>query len=179
MLRTKLGSTMAALEALYLQDPFWLWLALGCLFVSLNLATGSGLLMWPGMAAALVALLELVGVRLGIAVELGIFVILSLGAVASLIARMPRAEVLSNEAEPGRPPGKTASGRQEQTGRLVGRIGRSTGEFVNGVGRVWIDGAEWGAELDSGEEVVPEGAPVRVTKVIGGIRLQVHALHSG
>ena len=76
-----------------------------------------------------------------------------------------------------RPSSGAISGRQGQTARLTGRIGRTTSEFVNGVGRVWIDGAEWGAEIDSGEEDLPEGAPVRVVRVIGGIRLQVHGLN--
>ena len=170
---------MAALAALYLQDPFWLWLGAGCLFVSLNLATGSSLLMWPAMAAAVVALLELVGLRFGLTVEVAIFAVLSLGAGAVLVSRISRTEAAGSGQILRRPPGRAASGRQDQTGRLVGRIGRSSGEFVNGVGRVWIEGAEWGAELDSGEEILPDGAPVRVTKVIGGIRLQVHALSSG
>lgn len=170
---------MAAIEALYLQDPFWLWLALSCLFVSLNLATGSALLMWPALAAAAVALLELVGLRLGLAVEAGLFAALVLAAFAVLYARQPRTVVAAGPGESApRSTGRAAPGRQDQTARLIGRIGRSTGEFVNGVGRVWIDGAEWGAELDS-EEVLPDGSPVRVVGVIGGIRLQVHALTSG
>jgi hypothetical protein len=43
---------------------------------------------------------------------------------------------------------------------------------------VWIDDAEWAAELDAGEEVA-RGEPVRVVKVIGGVRLQVHPLTLG
>ncbi|HTI66986.1 MAG TPA: NfeD family protein [Caulobacteraceae bacterium] len=171
---------MAALEALYLQDPFWLWLALACLFVSLNLASGASLLMWPGMAAAVVALLELAGVRLGLPVEAGAFVVLSLGGLAGVIARRSRAKGAVVADGPGdRPTGKAAGDRQEQTRVLVGRIGRSRGEFVNGVGRVWIEGAEWGADLDGGDGTLPDGASVRVTKVIGGIKLQVQALQTG
>jgi membrane protein implicated in regulation of membrane protease activity len=130
---------MAALEALYLQDPFWIWLAISCLFVALNLATGAAVLMWPGIIAALVAVIELVGLKLGVVNEAGIFTMLCLAVIG---------------------------------------IGRTTGEFVNGVGRVWIDGAEWGAEIATGEDDLPEGAPVRVVKVIGGIRLQVHGLNA-
>lgn len=167
---------MAGLEALYLHDPFWLWLGAGCLLVSLNLATGSSLAIWPAMAAAVVAVLGAAGLHLGPLPEIGIFAILTVAAIAVLLIRTPGARVAGSDAlAPYRPPGKAAAGTMEQTGRLVGRIGRASGEFVNGVGRVWLDGAEWGAELD-GEEILPEGAPVRVTKVIGGIRLQVHAL---
>jgi membrane protein implicated in regulation of membrane protease activity len=212
---------MAALQALYMQDPYWIWLALSCLFLSLKLATGSGLLMWPGAAAVVVALLELAGLRLGPILEAIVFAVLTLAALAVVIGRrlrdaslpaivplpsapshsalnqsVPRQYASSRPKQaaaapptppktagpktaPAAAPAGAASVRQEQNARLTGRIGRSTGEFVNGVGRVWIDGAEWGAELDGGDESLPKGSPVRVVKVIGGIKLQVHALQSG
>ena len=170
---------MATLEALYLQDPFWIWLALSCLFVALNMATGAAALMWPGIAAALVAVIELVGLRLGLGVEAGIFTMICLAVLAGGIMMNPRAVVMAGVPnQDDRSSAGQAAGRQGQTGRLIGRIGRTSSEFVNGVGRVWIDGAEWGAEIDAGEEDLPEGAPVRVTKVIGGIRLQVHGLNA-
>jgi membrane protein implicated in regulation of membrane protease activity len=170
---------MATLEALYLQDPFWLWLALSCLFVALNLATGSSLLMWPGIAAAVVAVLELAGLRLGVAVEAGVFAALCLAALAVGFVKAPRTMVATGVPNSDGRASRSASGNQGQTSRLVGRIGRTSSEFVNGVGRVWIDGTEWGAEIERGEEDLAEGAPVRVVKVIGGIRLQVQALNAG
>jgi membrane protein implicated in regulation of membrane protease activity len=171
---------MATLEALYLQDPFWIWLAFGCLFVALNMATGSAALMWPGIAAALVAAIDLVGLRLGLGLEVGIFAAFCLAVLAGAHVMNPRTVVMAGVPnEDDRGGSGMASGRQGQTARLIGRIGRTTGEFVNGVGRVWIDGAEWGAEIEAGEVDLPEGAPVRVVRVIGGIRLQVHALSAG
>lgn len=168
---------LEALEALYLQDPFWIWLAVAAFFVALNLAAGVSLLMWPAGAAAIVATLELFGAPLGLMGEAGVF--LGLLAVAGAIAllRMPRAVVAATDPTSNIRPSKAAAGRPEQTGRLVGRIARSSGEFANGVGRVWIDGAEWAAELD-GAETLEDAQPVRVTKVIGGVRLQVHPLHA-
>jgi len=173
---------MAILEALYQQDPFWIWLALASLFVALNLATGSSLLMWPGVAAALVATLEVVGVRLGLEAEAGLFVGLSAAMLAVVAFRVPRTVVAAGD--PVRrtkavKPGRIATGTVEQgeSGRLLGRIGRASSEFANGVGRVWIDGAEWAAELD-GAEVLAEGEPVRITKVVGGVKLLVHSIHS-
>jgi len=72
--------------------------------------------------------------------------------------------------------GRREMGTVDRTGRLVGRIGRTTSEFANGVGRVWIEGAEWAAELEGHEDDLPPEAPVRITRVIGGVRLQVRAL---
>ena len=175
---------MAAIQALYLQDPFWLWLALACLFVSLSVSTGSSLTMWPGLAAVSVAVLELAGLRLGPVAETGVFVALSLGVLGFLFGRRPKTVAAGGGSSTGggggghRPAHEVVTGGQDHTARLVGRIGRSSGEFINGIGRVWIDGAEWGAELEGGEEL-PDGAPVRIARVIGGVRLMVHPLNTG
>jgi len=170
-------AAMALIEALYLQDPFWIWLAVASLFVALNLASGSSFLMWPGVAAAIIATLEIAGLRLGLRAEAGLFVALTVVMLAVALRR-PRTEV-TVAATPTRARVSKSTldpGRQEQTARLVGRIARSTCEFANGVGRVWIDGAEWGAELDGAGETLPEGESVRVTRVVGGIKLQVRPL---
>ena len=169
---------MALIQALYQQDPFWIWLAVASLFVALNLATGSSLLMWPGVAAAVVAVLEVVGVRLGLEAEAGVFLARSAAMLAVLVLRAPRPGVAASEPVRRVKPGKVATGTMEKgdSGRLIGRIGRASSEFANGVGRVWIDGAEWAAELD-GAEALNEGEPVRITKVVGGVKLQVCSIH--
>ena len=161
---------MEILQALYQQDPTWLWLSLASLFVALNLATGSGVLMWPAVAAAVVAALGLMGHRLGPIVEAGVFLGLSILMLAVVMARAARS------------PGRAASAGQgglAQPARLIGRIGRASGEFANGVGRVWIDGVEWAAELDAAGDTLPAGQPVRITRVVGGAKLQVHPLQAG
>jgi membrane protein implicated in regulation of membrane protease activity len=172
---------MAILEALYQQDPFWVWLAVASLFVALNLATGSSLLMWPGVAAALVATLEVAGVRLGLQAEAGVFVALSAAMLGVVALRVPRTVVAAGEPARRTKPAKgarTGTVEQGESGRLIGRIGRSSSEFANGVGRVWIDGAEWAAELDGAGEILPEGEPVRILKVVGGVKLQVCPIHT-
>lgn len=171
---------MAIIEALYQQDPFWIWLAVASTFVALNLATGSPLMMWPGVAAALIALIEIFNVRLGLHVEALIFLALLTLLYGVVFLRLPKGAVLAGAANVRARETLTGDGmgQMQQTGRLIGRIARANGEFNNGVGRVWIDEAEWGAELEGADETLPDGEPVRVTKVIGGIRLQVRALHS-
>jgi membrane protein implicated in regulation of membrane protease activity len=170
---------MATLHLLYQQEPFWIWLAVACLFVSLTLASGSALLMGPALAAVVVGLVELAGLRLGPVVEALVFVALGAAGAVGLVWMRARPRPQPRRERPvdagvARP----ATRPQDHTARLVGRIGRATGDFANGVGRVWIDGAEWGAEIE-GVEMLPAGSPVRVVRVLGGIRLQVHPLTLG
>jgi membrane protein implicated in regulation of membrane protease activity len=176
---------MQTLYDLYLQNPFWIWLAVGAVFVALNIATGSGKLIWPAAAAAFVAFVNLAKVRLGMPIEVTVFVGLSiLGVVLSVVLsrrtpHIPREAAVERERRAPPPeavPQTLDQPNPDHGGRLIGRIGRTTGEFVNGVGRVWIDGAEWGAEIDNGEEVLPPDAPVRVMGVTGGVRLKVRSL---
>lgn len=184
---------MQTLQAIYLQNPFWVWLAVGAVFVGLDIAIGSGKLIWGGVAAAALAFVNLAGVRLGSMVELGIFaVVLVGGVVLSSMPWKPRPSAATphDDDEPRKPvkmPSLKAvraervvqpdipAADENRTGRLIGRIGRTTSEFANGVGRVWIDGAEWGAELD-GEESLPNDTPVRIMGVTGGVRLHVRNL---
>lgn len=192
---------MAELFALYRQDPFWLWLALGCVFVALSLATGRGRLIWAALAAVAVALVEVAGLRVGLWVEIPLFLILCAAIYGVLFLRARPGEAASvppsgpNQAplqfqtpaerraathsRPAVKPVTSNAERDARSARLIGRIGRTTSEFVNGVGRVWIDNAEWGAELSRSEGILPAGSPVRILRVIGGIRLQVEGLQTG
>ncbi len=90
---------MTTLEALYLQEPFWIWLAAGALFVSLNLATGSSLLLWPSLAAAIIACVDLAGFHLGMPVEIGLFGALTAVAYGIVYGLQPTAKVAA--AGPG------------------------------------------------------------------------------
>ena len=70
---------MNTLQDLYLQNPFWIWLAVGAVFVALDIVSGSGKLISAGVAAIVLALVNLLGVRLGAPIEIGVF---SITAVA-------------------------------------------------------------------------------------------------
>jgi inner membrane protein len=180
---------MQTLHELYIQNPFWIWLAVGAVFVGLDIAIGSGKLIWGGVAAAVLAFVNLSGVRLGSTVELAIFTAVAAGgAVISFMPWRPRPSAATPHDDDQGPSSGRRSARSEateipaaderRTARLIGRIGRTTSDFANGVGRVWIDGAEWGAELD-GEETIPSDTPVRIISVTGGVRLQVRNLMIG
>ncbi len=177
---------MQTLQDLYLQNPVWIWLGVGAVFVALDIASGSGKLIWAGAAGIFLAVVNMMEVRLGAAAEISLFTVCAVGGV--VIASAPWKRRASAETAKTSQPAKDAPAKArrtdeplavftcaERTERLVGRIGRTTGEFANGVGRVWIDGREWGAELD-GQEALPQDVPVRILRVTGGVRLQVRGL---
>ena len=58
--------------------------------------------------------------------------------------------------------------------RLIGHRGEAAATFVNGGGRVFVDGKEWSAELE-GPGPIPAGAKIEVVAVVGGARLKVRA----
>ena len=153
---------MTTFLALYTQAPFWVWLAAGA-----------------------VAIFKALGLKLGLAFDLPLFVALTGGGVV-LSGRLPapkapKATKAAPSPEPPRraePPAPPRVGTPEYNARLIGRIARTTGRFANGVGRVWIDGAEWSAELSGGEDDLAPDTPVRIMRVIGAIKLQVCTLNS-
>ena len=146
--------------------PFWTWIAVAAALLALEISTGSGYLLWPAVAAAAVGVLSLV-VRLGLPIEAVIFAALTIGLT-----------VLARVYWPPRPQPQRPAPNQDLNERgagLVGRYGETVGAFSAGQGRVFVDGAEWTAELDGEGQGPPEGARVQVVDVVGGGRLRVRA----
>jgi membrane protein implicated in regulation of membrane protease activity len=154
---------MQDIELFYSLYPFWTWLAAGAALLALETATGSGYLLWPALAAGLVALLTL-GVHLGPSLETVIFAVLTIGL--TYLARRywpPQPRVAQPDLN-------------DRNLRLLGRYGETVGDFSSGQGRVFVDGAEWTAELDAEPDLHPApGARVRVIEVVDGGRLRVRA----
>jgi membrane protein implicated in regulation of membrane protease activity len=74
-----------------------------------------------------------------------------------------------------RPAGEgDANDINDLTPRLVGRQGEAVAAFKAGVGRVFVDGKEWAAELDGGGDLAAK-SKVEVTEILGGARLKVKA----
>ena len=151
---------MQQVEVFYTLYPFWTWLAVGAVLLALETATGSGYLLWPAASAGVVALLTL-GVHLGLPLEAVIFALLTVAT--TILARVywpPRSKEHGHDLN-------------DRGGRLVGRFGETVGLFSAGCGRVFVDGAEWTAELDGEDTGPPPGARVQVLEVVGGGRLKV------
>ncbi|WP_374535186.1 NfeD family protein [Phenylobacterium sp.] len=148
---------MSPLAEFYLAHGFWLWLAVAGAVLAVEIAFGSGWLLWPAASAAAVAVVSLF--TDSATVEIGLFAVLTI--VTTLGARRfwPR----RTEAAPD---------INDNVARLVGHHGRVTAAFVNSAGRVLVDGKEWAAETEDGSPLDLE-AIVEVTGLSGGSRLRV------
>ena len=145
------------LAELYANQPFWIWLTVGALILTAELATGSGWLLWPAVSAAVVAWLTMLGVDVGLPGEIGLFAVLTIATTLASRRFLKRPEAITdiNDAQ-----------------RLIGRTGLATSPFVEGYGRVAVEGCEWAAELETGG-ALPEGARIEVAALADGARLVV------
>ena len=148
---------MDAVVALYQSQPFWIWLALGCLILAVEAAAGTEWLLWPAVSAGAVALIALVAPDLGPAIEIalfGVFVLVTTIGSRKLIKRV----------NPGEPD------INDRTGRLVGQRAQVVHPFVDGRGRVFVSGSEWPADIEG--DAPPVGSSV-VVEGFDGSRLKV------
>jgi membrane protein implicated in regulation of membrane protease activity len=151
---------MPTLLELYAAHPFWIWAAAGAVFLAVEVATGSGWLLWPAAGAVAVGVLSAV-TTLSFPWELLIFAGVTI--VTTLLARryLPKSVV------------EGGGDINDNVARLLGRHGHAASDFAGGVGRIFVDGKEWAAELD-GEGPVEAGARLEVTGVSGAM-LKVRA----
>jgi membrane protein implicated in regulation of membrane protease activity len=153
---------MDGLIVFYSMHPFWAWLAFAALLLAVEMATGTGYLLWPAASAAVIGVLSMV-LPLGLPVNVLIFAVLTI-ATTVLARRYLPASVRQRGVD-----------INDRAGRLVGRFGEIVGPFAAGQGRVFVDGAEWTAEIDEGSSPPSPGSRVEVVEVIGGGRLKVRA----
>ena len=140
------------------QYGVWIWAGLAAAMLAVEAMSGSGWLLWPAASAAVVAVMVK---AMGLSFEAAVLSFVVLTIVTTFIARryLPRALF--------------ARGHDinDATARLLGHHGRAVSAFKGRLGRVFIDGKEWAAELDDGE-ALEAGAEVEVTGVAGA-RLKV------
>ena len=146
--------------ALFFAHPFWSWIAIGGVFLIGELMTGSGWLLWPAGAAAATGVTTYFA-RLSWPLQVILFVAVAI--VATYLGRrfLPPAD-------------RGARDINDPTPRLVGQQGETVAPFSAGLGRVFVDGKEWSAELDGGGDLAAK-AKVEVVEILGGARLRVRA----
>jgi hypothetical protein len=152
---------MAEAEALFFAHPFWLWIALGGVFLIAELMTGSGWALWPAGAAAATGVIAIIWPT-NWGFEVVQFVVIAI--IATYLGRryLP-------------PAGRGKGGDiNDPSPRLVGHACEAAAPFKQGIGRVFIDGKEWAAELEGGGDLAAK-SKVEVTGILGGSRLKVKA----
>ncbi|HEX6860632.1 MAG TPA: NfeD family protein [Caulobacteraceae bacterium] len=141
---------MTWLADIYASYPLLVWLALAALFLAIEVATGSGWLLWPAGAAGITAMLTFV-LPDSLTAELAVFAVLT--AVSALFGRrfLPRAMASGPDIN-------------DNIGRLIGQHGKMVAPD-----RIFIDGKDWAAVADEAlqtgqqvEVVATEGAVLRV-----------------
>jgi hypothetical protein len=151
---------MQSAEALFFANPFWSWVGIGGIFLIVELVTGSGWLLWPAAAAGVTGVAGQL-LNLGSPMEVVLF------AAAAIVFTYVGRRFL-------RPAGKSASEINDPAPRLIGREGEAAAGFSAGLGRVFVDGKEWAAELDGGGDLEPK-SKVQVLEILGGAKLKVRA----
>lgn len=144
---------MDTITGLYAAQPFWVWAGLAAALLGVEVLTGSGWLLWASASAALTGV---VAALAGTSLPTTLVVFSLLTMVSTLAARryLPRS-VAAHGGD-----------INDNIARLVGHRGSTVGAFARGAGRVSIDGKEWAARLDEGEDL-EIGASVEVTGVEG------------
>jgi len=143
---------------LYRQQPFWVWLAVGAIILTAEVATGSGWLLWAAASAAAVGYIAILAPEMGLGVEIILWAVLSVASTFAARRFFPKE--------------RTAGDINDNAERLIGRTGEATSDFRGGYGRVAVEGCEWAAQLEGGE-TLPEGAKIEVAALTDGSRLVV------
>lgn len=149
---------MDALIELHAAQPYWIWLALGVILLAVEAAFSTEWLLWPAVAAGVVAVVTALGLPLGPLGEILLFAVLTVAA--TLLSRR-----LIQRVNPSDAPDINA-----RDGRLIGQRAQVAQAFVDGRGRVFVSGAEWPAEIEGAAPLVGESV---IVEAIDGPKLKV------
>ncbi len=149
---------MTGLLEVFADHAFLTWMAIAAVFLTIELLTGSGWLLWPAGSAGVVGLIN-AGPDQNLAAQAATFAALT--AASTYVGRRWLGRSLRSGHDPNDP-----------LARLIGRQGEAACAFERGRGRVFVDGKEWAAELVGDGPLAP-GGRVEVVALVGGARLKV------
>jgi hypothetical protein len=152
---------MDTLIQFHSDQPFWIWLAVGVILLAVEAAFSTEWLLWPAVAAGVVAVITAIGVPLGFWGEVALFAALTVAA--TLLSRR-----LIQRVNPSDSPDINA-----RDSRLIGQRAQVVEGFVDGRGRVFVSGAEWPAEIEGAAPLAGESV---IVERIDGPRLSVRAV---
>ena len=136
---------------------FWHWWVLAALLIAIEVFAPSTVLLWPGVAAAIVGLVLLAASDIGWQVQVLLFAVLS---VISLVAWRAYARA--------RPDGSDEPTLNRRAERHVGRVFTLEEPIADGRGKIMLDGVMWtieGEDLGTGTRARIAGADGAILKV--------------
>ena len=151
---------METLTELHAAQPYWIWLAIGVILLAVEAAFSTEWLLWPAVAAGIVAVVAALGLPLGVLGEVALFAALTVAA--TLLSRQ-----LVQRVNPSDSPDINA-----RDSRLVGQRAQVMQGFVDGRGRVFVSGAEWVAEIEGAAPLAGESV---IVEAVDGSKLRVRA----
>jgi len=151
---------MHVLLDLFATHAFWAWMATSAILLAIEIGTGTGYLLWPAASAGVIAFATLVSPP-DSPIDALAFALLTI--VSTVIGRR-------YFPHPFRHDGPDINDR---AGRLIGRTGEIVQPFEAGLGRAFVDGTEWAAEMADGAAPAVVGSRVEVVEVLGAARLRV------
>ncbi len=151
---------MPLLHDLFTYHAFWAWMASAAVLLAVEIGTGTGYLLWPAASAAVIAVASLV-TPADLPIDALAFALLTI--VSTIVGRrfFPH---------PFRRDGPDINDRG---GRLIGKLGEIVQPFEAGLGRVFVDGSEWAAEMADDAAPAAVGTRVQVVEMLGAARLKV------
>ncbi len=152
---------MDAIVDLHAAQPYWIWLALGVILLAVEAAFSTEWLLWPAVAAGVVAVVTALGVPLGLPGEVLLFAVLTVAA--TLLSRR-----LIQRVNPADSPDINA-----RDSRLVGQRAQVVQAFVDGRGRVFVSGSEWVAEIEGATPLAGESV---IVEAVAGSKLKVRTV---
>jgi inner membrane protein len=133
---------------------WWMWLLLGLVLMALEMLTPGGFyILFFGVGAVVVGLLDLAGLQMSFPAEGLVFVLVSV--ISIMLFRKPLQQRFQ---------GKMPKGKVDN---LVGETAQALEEIgVNAIGKAELRGAAWNAH-NVGDAPIPRSARCRVERVDG------------
>jgi inner membrane protein len=147
---------------LFLNDqPAWHWWALGAILLTVEIASTTQYLLWPGVAALIIGVLKYFDPSLDGRLAVFLFAVISVVATAAW-----------KRSAWGRADRSTHRTLNDRSAQYVGRVVKAEENFVNGRGAVRVDDTRWNAVvMDSSTPV--KGDMLKIASADGAV-FKVH-----
>lgn len=135
---------------------YYYWFIAALLLVAFEIITPGFVILWFGVSAGIVAVLDLLGLN-NLGIQVVIFVVLSL--ILVILSRTFFKKTFAHA--PGKTLRTNADVLIDKTASVVKEINNNIGQ-----GRVLIDGIDWAARSETGV-IIPEGTTVTIVRYEG------------